>query len=234
MPHDVQPGLAEDLADRADDAGTVLVPQDDHVVGQRQVHVVLADRDDLLEVLGAYQRAGHRDLLAVGERAADRDHVAVVGRLGAGGEADLDTALLREQRGVHVRHGLVDDVLEDALERGEFEHLHVVLGDLAVHLDVEAGRDLARERGEDPAELLGEREARTDVLGDDAALDVDRVRHELTGEREAHRPGDRDTGLLLGLVRGRAEVRGADDLVELEQRGVRAGLLGVHVETGAG
>ncbi|WP_258382860.1 hypothetical protein, partial [Streptomyces sp. NTH33] len=42
-----------------------------------------------------------------------------------------------------------------------------------------------------------------------------------TGEGEAHRPGDRDTGLLLGLVRRRAEVRGADDLVELEQRGVR-------------
>ena len=168
------------------------------------------------------------------ERAAHGDDVAVVGRLRAGRQPDLDAALLREQRGVDVRHRLVDDVLEHALERGEFEHLHVVLGDLAVHLDVEADRDLARERGEDPAELLGERQTRLDVLGDDAALDVHRVRDQLTGERQPHRAGDRDTRLLLRLVGGGAEVRGADDLVELEQRGVRAGLLRVHVEAGAG
>ncbi|CAO0830338.1 hypothetical protein SMICM17S_02097 [Streptomyces microflavus] len=231
---DVQTGLAEDLADRADHTGTVLVTQDDHVVGERQVHVVLADGHDLLEVLRACQRAGDRDLLAAGERAADGDHVAVVGRLGAGGEADLDTALLGEERGVDVGDGLVHDVLEDALERREFQHLDVVLGDLAIHLDVEPGRDLAREGGEDPAELLGERQAGAYVLGDDAALDVDRVRDQLTGEREADGLGDRDARLLLGLVGGGAEVRGADDLVELEERGVRAGLLRVHIEAGAG
>ena len=152
----------------------------------------------------------------------------------AGGQPHLDAALLREQRGVDVGHRLVDDVLEDTLERGQLQHLHVVLGDLAVHLDVEADRDLARERGEDPAETLGERQARLDVLGDDAALDVHRVRHQLAGEGEPHRPGDGDTGLLLRLVGGRAEVRGGDDLVELEERGVGAGLLGVHVEAGTG
>ena len=48
------------------------------MVGEREVDVVLADGDDLLEVLGAGQRAGDRDLLAVGERAAHGDHVAVV------------------------------------------------------------------------------------------------------------------------------------------------------------
>ena len=168
------------------------------------------------------------------EGAAHGHHVAVVRGLRAGGQPDLDAALLREQRGVDVGHRLVDDVLEHALERGEFQHLDVVLGDLAVHLDVEPDRDLARQRGEDPAELLGERQTRAHVLGDDAALDVDRVRHQLTGERETHRPGDRDARLLLGLVRGGAEVRGADDLVELEQRGVRAGLLRVHVQARAG
>lgn len=112
------------------------------------------------------------------------------------------------------------------------QHLDVVLGDLAVHLDVEPGGDLAREGGEDPAELLGERQAGAYVLGDDAALDVDRVRDQLAGQREADGPGDRDARLLLRLVGGGAEVRGADDLVELEQRGVRAGLLRVHIEAG--
>ena len=204
------------------------------MVREREVDVVLADRHDLLQVLGPGQRPGDRDLLATGERAAHGDHVAVVRRLRPGRQPHLDTALLREQRSVHVRHRLVDDVLEHALERGEFEHLDVVLGDLAADLDVEPDGDLAGERGEDPAQLLGERQTGRDVLGDDAALDVHRVRDQLAGEREAHRAGDRDARLLLRLVRGGAEVRGADDLVELEERGVGAGLLRVHVEAGAG
>ena len=62
---DVDARLAEDAADRADDTGPVLVPQHDHVVGEREVDVVLTDRDDLLEVLRAGQRAGDRHLLAV-------------------------------------------------------------------------------------------------------------------------------------------------------------------------
>ena len=104
---------------------------------------------------------------------------------------------------VDVGHRLLDDVGEHALERGELEHLDVVLGDLAAHLDVELLGDLAGERGEDPAELLGQRDAGPDVLGDHAALDVDRVGDELAGQREPHRPGDRDAGLLLRLVGAR-------------------------------
>ena len=107
-------------------------------------------------------------------------------------------------------------------------------GDLAADLDVELLRDLAGQRGEDPAELLGQRDARADVLGDHAALDVDRVRHELAAERQPDRLGDRDAGLLLRLVGGRAEVRGGDDVLELEQRRVGARLVREHVEAGAG
>ena len=92
----------------------------------------------------------------------------------------------------------------------------------------------AGERGEEPAELLGERDAGADVLGDDAALDVDRVGHQLAGEREAHRPRDRDAGLLLRLVGAGAEVRRRDDVLELEQRRVGARLAGVDVEPGGG
>ncbi|CAM5636370.1 hypothetical protein SVIOM342S_07747 [Streptomyces violaceorubidus] len=78
------------------------------------------------------------------------------------------------------------------LRADRLQHLHVVLGDLAVDLDVEADGDLARERGEDAAEALGERQARLDVLGDDTALHVDRVGDQLTGEGEADRLGDGD------------------------------------------
>ena len=51
-------------------------------------------------------------------------------------------------------------------------------------------------------------------------------------EREPHRPRDRDAGLLLRLVGGGAQVRGGDDVLELEERAVGARLLGEHVEPG--
>ncbi len=69
-------------------------------------------------------------------------------------------------------------------------------------------------------------------LGDHAARDVDGVRHQLAVEGLAHRAGDGDAGLLLRLVGGRPEVRRRHHLVEAEQRGVGAGLLLEHVETG--
>src|SRR5690606_25662591 len=105
----------------------------------------------------------------------DGDQVAVVGALRLGDQADLDTTLRREQRGVDVGDLVLDDVGEDALEGRELEHLDVELGDLATHLDVEGLGDLAGECGEDAAELLGERDAGAYVLGDDAALHVDGV-----------------------------------------------------------
>ena len=156
----------------------------------------------------------------------------MVGALRVGDQAYGDAALGREQRRVDVGDLVLDHAAEHALERRELEHLDVVVGDLAADLDVELLGDLAGDAGEDLAELLGERDAGAHVLGDHAALDVDGVGHELTGEREAHRPGDRDAGLLLGLVGRGAEVRGGDDVLELEERAVGARLLGEHVETG--
>ena len=67
-----------------------------------------------------------------------------------------------------------------------------------------------------------------------AALDVDRVGDQLAAERQPHRPGDRDAGLLLRLVGGGAEVRRGDDVLELEERAVGARLLGEDVEPGGG
>ncbi len=83
---------------------------------------------------------------AVGEGAADRDQVAVVGALGVGDQAYGGAALGGEQRGVDVGDLVLDDVGEDALERGQLEHLDVVLGDLAAHLDVDLLGDLAGQR----------------------------------------------------------------------------------------
>ena len=106
-------------------------------------------------------------------------------------QAYRHAALGGEERGVHVGDLLLDDVGEDALEGGELEHLDVVVGDLAAHLDVDLLGDLAGQAGEDPAELLGQRDAGADVLGDHAALHVDRVGHQLAGRARAAPSGRR-------------------------------------------
>ena len=66
-----------------------------------------------------------------------------------------DPAVLRQQRRVDERDLLGHHVGEDALERGQLEHAHVVCCDLAADLHRDALRDPAGERGEDPAEALG-------------------------------------------------------------------------------
>ena len=150
--------------------------------------------------------------------AADGDQIAVVRALRVGHEAYGGPALGRKEGRVHVGHLVLDDVAEDPLQRGQLEHLDVVVGDLAAHLDIDLLGDLAGQGREDPTQLLGERDARAYVLGDHTALDVDRVGHQLTGQREAHRPGHGHAGLLLRLVGGGTEVGGGDDVLELEER----------------
>ena len=212
--------------------GRSCVGEEGEVLGRLEVDHEVVDLDQPFALGDPDQGAGDRHLGAVGERAADGDQVAVVRTLGIGQQADLDAALGGEQRGVHVGDLVLDDVGEDALERRQLEHLDVVLDDLAAHLDVDLLGHLAGQGGEDPAELLDERDAGADVLGDHAALHVDRVRHQLARERQPHGPGDRDAGLLLGLVGRGAEVRGGDDVLELEEGRVGARLLGEHVEAG--
>ena len=81
---DVDAGVAEDPADGADHAGAVLVGEERQVVGRLDVDVEAVDLDEPLALVDADQGAAHRDLRAVGEGAADRDQVAVVGALGLG------------------------------------------------------------------------------------------------------------------------------------------------------
>ena len=138
-----------------------------------------------------------------------------------GDQAHLGAALGGQQGRVHVGDLLLDDVGEDPLEGGQLEHLHVELGDLAAHLDVELLGDLAGQRGEDATELLRQRDAGAYVLGDHAALDVDRVGDELAAQRQTDGAGDGDAGLLLGLVRGRAEVRRGNDALAARRAGCR-------------
>ncbi len=201
---------------------------------EHDLDVEAVDLDDLLDLPRAGQRAGHRDLGAVGHGAAQVTQVAVVGRSASVLSRTSTPRSCGEQRRVDVGHRLLDDVGEHPLEGGQLEHPDVVRGDLAAHLDVELG-------GTPPASAVKNRPSfsasgmpgRTSSAID-AALDVDRVGDQLAGQGQPHRPGDRDAGLLLRLVGAGAQVRRGDDRVELEQRRVGARLLGVDVEAGAG
>ena len=79
------------------------------------------DLDQPLALGDADEGAGDRDLRAVGQGAPDRDQVAVVGALRVGDQPYLGAALGGEQRRVDVGDLVLDDVGEDALERGELE-----------------------------------------------------------------------------------------------------------------
>ena len=78
--------------------GPVVVAEERHVLGRRDLDVEAVDLDQLLDVRGPDSVPDTETWRAVGQRAAHGDQVAVVGRLGVGGQADLDAALLGEQR----------------------------------------------------------------------------------------------------------------------------------------
>ena len=95
-----------------------------------------------------------------------------------------------------------------------------MLGKRAVRGDRDAVRRSGREPDRDPPELRGERDERAEHLEvglvDDG--DVDRVRDDRAVERGHHLLGDDHARAVLRLVGRGGEVRGDDDLVELEQR----------------
>ena len=101
------------------------------------------------------------------------------------------------------------------------------------HTSSVAGDD-RRQRGEQPAEALGQRQERAQRLVGLGGVDVDRERHELAGEGELHHVGDGVAGLVLRLAGAGAEVRGDHHAVELEQRRRGGGLGDEHVERGTG
>ena len=225
-------GVAQDPPDGADHAGAVVVGEERQVVGGLDVDVVAVDLDQPLLLVDPHEGAADRDLRTVGQGAAQRDQVAVVGALGLHDQAHLGAAFGRHQRRVDVGDLVLHATGEDALERRQFEDLDVVDGDLAAHLDVERLGDLAGDTREELTELLGQRDPGPDVFGDHPALHVDRVGDQFPRQREADRLGHRDTGLLLRLCGGCAQMRRGDDVVEREQRAVGARLGGIDVETG--
>ena len=59
-------------------------------------------------------------------------------------QSNRNTALLSQERGVDVGDRIVDERLEDALERREFEHTYVVLRGSTQNLDIDARQRRSR------------------------------------------------------------------------------------------
>ena len=135
--------------------------------------------------------------------------------------ARLDAALLGEQRGVDVGDLVLGQRREHALERGSSQDRHVVLDDLAAHLDVEAATGApARAVKIWPSfSVRGSIGRTSSAMAPPGTLTASGTSSPPSARRTDLRDGD--TGLLLGLVGGRAEVRGDDDLLEGRTAGSR-------------
>src|SRR5918996_4107449 len=114
---DVHACLAEHRPDAADDAGHVVVHEERHARRELDVDREPERAREEQAVLGAYRSPGHLDLVTV--RGDDHaDEVRVVVRSGGPLLGDLDPALGRDQRSIDHVDGLVDAILERAVERG--------------------------------------------------------------------------------------------------------------------
>ena len=96
----------------------------------------------------------------------------MVRALGLGHQPYGEPALRGEQRGVHVGDRSSTTSRRETPERRHWpSEPDVVLGQQTADLHVELGWATSTgQRGEDPAELLGQRDPRTDVLRDHPAL----------------------------------------------------------------
>src|SRR5699024_11898508 len=95
---DVDIVITQQRADAADDAGAVLVGQEHHVLGQADLHGVVVDLHQLLELARARQGPRHRHPGAVGQHTTYRDEVAPIAVVLTGDEVDLHATFLGGKR----------------------------------------------------------------------------------------------------------------------------------------
>ena len=175
------------------------------------------------------ERAGDRVVAA-----RERDEVDVVPGEAGGGLAHLDAALGRHLRRVHVRHRLVGHRAEQALQHRQGEDAGVVVGQLALVLDRRGvpATPSASAPKRLPSRSASGRNGRT-VSVASAALTFTANGTNSPARARPDLLGDRVARLVLRLAGAGPEVRGDDDLGQVEQRRLGGRLAGEHVERGA-
>ena len=215
---DVDSGVAEERADLADHARHVVVAEEDEQ--RRELHLQLeAERaDQPHSVVAADRRAGDTELLSIRPH-GNADKVREVAT-GAPALLDhLDSALVREQRRVHVVDGLLEAALEGAVQPGGGQEPGVVVGQVAEVGQLDPLRATAGQLHGEPAELGCQRHERAEHLEVVPAdrRDVHRVRDEAAREGRRDLLGDDHAGPVLRLLRGGGEMRRDDHAVDLQQ-----------------
>ena len=86
--------------------------------------------DESLQVAWATYRAANHDCLPVRKREIQSNHVSPVRTVGGCRQRHSNTALGGEQRRIHIRNWLGDQLPENTLECSEFENANVLFGNL--------------------------------------------------------------------------------------------------------
>ena len=146
------PFCAEGRADVADDAGLVVVEQDEHPPFRDDLDREFVDPHDP-RLLAAED--GARDVgLALGGLDGHGDHARVVLHLAALRLDDLDAPFLGDERGVDVIDALVEDRGEEPLEQRDGDRGDVVVEDLPAVLDDDLLDGAGDELGLELSQLL--------------------------------------------------------------------------------
>ena len=221
-------------AHRPDDARLVLIVHEQHVGGRRRnVHPVLVDPHQVRLV--AQGSARHRDVVAGGMQGGS-DQAGVLAAVAGGLFGDLQAALLRQHRGVDHVDRLSAHLSQQPDQRGRLEDGGVVLGNLALVSDGDAD-ELAPGHAGEQATHHGRhgdvgRQDRVDLGRHEGG--VDGVAGRLAIEDGQHLLGGLDGYLALGLLGGRAQVRGGNEPGMLQQGQVTGRFVGEHVQGRAG
>ena len=239
---DVDVEFAEGIADETDDAGLVLVDDEDHVAGGDHVHPVALDAEDAGEVVG---EDGADDGVGVGFAVhffGDFEFDGVLNGaldgLAHGFGADVDAAGFGEAEGVDDVEVFAEEGLEEVHDGQALEGVGDALGEFAVGAEGDGVEAFFGDTGEDGAHALGEVGVGFFLWGevDFDAAGVDGADEALAAEVGKDAGDDVGGGCRLGFGGAGAEVGGDDGFVaELEDFLVHGGGFGlVDVDGGAG
>jgi hypothetical protein len=239
---DVDAELAEGVADEADDAGLVVVDDEDHGTGGDHVHPVALDAEDAREVVGEDGADDGVGFGFAGDLLSDLEFDGVLDGalhgLAHGFGTDGDAAAFGEVEGVDDVEVFAEEGLEQVHDGEALEGVGDALGEFAVGAEGDGVEAFFGNGGKDGAHALREVGIGFFLRGEvhfDAA-GVDRADEAFAAEVGEEAGDDVGGGGGLGFGGGCAEVGGDDGLVaELEDFLVHGGGFGlVDIDSGAG
>ena len=142
-------------------------------------------------------------------------------------------ALLGQCRSVDERDSLIAAGGEHTAQCSQSEDVDGFGRQLAGGDNLHGLHSFRRQRRSEETELADQLEPRSNFFAHGAAGDVDSLGNEFACQSEENTLRHVDACAVLSLGRRCSEVRGDNDVVELEELGIGARLGAEHVETGA-